>query len=244
MKKTFKALVLVLAALPLVASCTECSEGLEGTVSFQVSSDEEITLATKSSVSSFTTLPSTENFTLAVVNSADETIPVSDPKAVVSLPAGSYTAKASYGSADEEGFDKPYFVGEQAFSVNGGQTSNVTVKTKLGNAIVRFEYSESFRKYYTDYSFTLTTGKGTQISFPASETRAAFVDAYLIKVKGTLTSQGGKTVAFPEKEYKGLDAATCYTVKFDASNVGSSSVTISFNDSVEDVDLGELDLND
>lgn len=244
MKKTIKALALALAALSLVLSCTKSSKGEEGFVSFQISQDEEVALVTKSSVGSFTTLPSPDDFRLVIVNSSDEEIPVSDPKGLTSLPAGNYTVKASFGSSSEEGFDKPCFYGEQTFSINGGQTSAVTVKTTLANAIVRFEYSENFRKYYTDYSFTLTSGKGTQIQFPASETRAAFVDAYLIKVKGSLTSQGGKTQEFPEKEYKGLDAATCYTLRFDASNVGSSIVTISFNDTVEDVDLGETELND
>lgn len=244
MKRTFKALVLGLAALSLTLSCTKCPKNEAGRVSFLVSQDDEVALVTKSSVSSFTSLPAPEDFSIVIVNSADETITVSDPKGLTTLPAGNYTAKASYGSASDEGFDKPYFYGEQTFTVNGGQTTNVTIKTKLANAVVKFEYTDNFKKYYTDFSFTLTSGKGTQIAFPASETRAAFVDAYLIKVKGSLTSQGGKTTAFPEKEYKGLEAATCYTLKFDASNVGSSSVTISFNDTIEDVDLGEAELND
>ncbi len=244
MKRTIKAFALGLAALSLALSCNKSSEGEEGMVSFQISQDEEIALVTKSSVSSYTSLPSPEDFTLVIVNSSDETIPVSDPKGLTTLPAGNYTVKASYGSAEVEGFDKPYFYGEQSFAVTGGQTTNVAVKAKLGNAIVKFEYTDSFRKYYTDYSFTLSTGSGTQIAFPSTETRAAFVDAYLIRVKGSLTSQAGKTQEFPEKEYKGLDAATCYTLEFDASNVGSSTVTISFNDTVEDVDLGETELND
>ena len=244
MKRTIKAFALGLAALSLAFSCNKSSKGEEGRVSFLVSQDEEISLITKSSVIGFTWLRSPDDFTLVIVNASDEEIPVSDPKGLTTLPAGNYTVKASYGSADAEGFDKPYFYGEQTFAVTGGQTTNVTVKTKLGNAIVKFEYTENFRKYYTDFSFTLTTGKGTQIAFPASETKAAFVDAYLIKVKGSLTSQGGKTQEFPEKEYKGLEAATCYTLRFDASNVGSSTVTISFNDTVEDVDLGETELND
>ena len=33
-------------------------------------------------------------------------------------------------------------------------------------------------------------------------------------------------------------------MRFDASNVGGGSITISFNDSVTDVALGEFDLND
>lgn len=35
------------------------------------------------------------------------------------------------------------------------------------------------------------------IDFPKGEKRAAFVDAYMISVSGTLTSQSGKTQEFP-----------------------------------------------
>jgi len=52
-----------------------------------------------------------------------------------------------------------------------------------------------------------------------------------------------KTQTF-SKEYTNLDEKTCYTFTFDANNVGGASVTITFNDTVETVDLDELELND
>ena len=70
------------------------------------------------------------------------------------------------------------------------------------------------------------------------------VDAYQFKVKGELTNQAGKVQSFSEKEFKNLAPATCYTLKFDASNVGGSSITISFDDTVVDADLIDVDLND
>lgn len=244
MKRIIKAFTLTLAICSLVLGCNKSSEGSLGSIVFKLSQDEALTEITKSSVGSYTSLPSADNFSIVVTDSNDEQIEIKDPKAQTSLPAGSYSAKAFYGSTSDEGFDKPCFEGTQAFSVTGGQSSSVTIKTKLANALVKFEYTENFKKYYTDYSFTLTTGKGTAISFPASETRAAFIDAYVMTVKGSLTTQGGSTLSFPEKEYKGLEAATCYTLKFDASNVGGTTVSISFNDTVEEVALGEIDLND
>ena len=70
------------------------------------------------------------------------------------------------------------------------------------------------------------------------------MDAYTFRLSGTLTSQSGATQTFAEKEFKNLKPATCYTVKFDASNVGSNSITISFDETTIDTDLVEVDLND
>ena len=49
---------------------------------------------------------------------------------------------------------------------------------------------------------------------------------------------------FFEKEYTGLDEATAYTINFDAPTVGGSTITISFNNNIEEVDLGEFELNE
>lgn len=241
MKRTIKTLTLVIVSMVL-ASCSKSET--ESTVRFSLDRNNDVAMVTKSSVGDYTTIPSASDFSIVVTDAQGTEYTVTDPSAELTLKTGEYTAKASYGSVSDEGFDKPCFEGEQTFTVEGGKTTNVTISTKLANAMVKMEYTDNFKKYYTDCSFTVTTGKGTQISFPMAETRAAFVDAYLIKVKGSLTNQSGKTQTFAEKEYKNLEAATCYTMKFDASNVGGASISISFNDTVEDVALGEIELND
>lgn len=242
MKRKIQLLLIGIATI-LVASC-ENFEGDMGKVSFSISQENTVTDITKSNVSSYTTLPSVEDFTITIEDSNGETITISDPSAPTTLNAGSYTAKASYGSKIEEGFDKPCFIGEQQFTISGGESISVNIKASLANCLIRMEYTDNFKNYYSDYSFTLTTGRGTVLSFPADETRAAFVDAYLVRVKGDLVNQGGKTQSFSEKEYRNLAAATCYTMKFDASNIGSASITISFNNNLETVELGEFDLNE
>lgn len=242
MKRKFQLLLIGIATI-LLSSC-ENAEGGMGKVSFNVSQQNTVTDITKSSVSSYTTLPSVEDFTITIEDSNGESISVSDPNALTTLKAGNYTAKTVYGSVSEEGFDKPCFIGEQQFTINGGESISVNIKASLANCLIRMEYTDNFKNYYSDYSFTLTTGRGAVINFPADENRATFVDAYLVRVKGELVNQGGKTQSFSEKEYRNLAAATCYTMKFDASNIGSASITISFNNNLETVELGEFDLNE
>lgn len=233
-----------LAALAILAACSKQS-GTEGNVRIALEQQSDIIdVSTKSSVGDFTALPSASAFTVKITDAQDNITPVTDLSAPINLTAGNYIASATYGSLSDEGFDKPCFKGEQSFSVNGGGSQTVTIKVKLAGSIVKFSFTEAFTNYFSDYTFTVTTGSGNVISVLKSEKRAIFMDAYTFKISGTLTSQSGATQTFAEKEFKNLEPATCYTVKFDASNVGSNSITISFDETTIDADLVEVDLND
>lgn len=238
------------AAVIAAVSCSVkiSGEGSEATgfVKFTVESTDEIALVTKGNLSDYTSLPVSSDFQIVVKNSDGATMfegKVTEWDASRQLQAGSYSVTATCGEEGAEGFDKPYFLGNTNFVVNGGQTTSVSVPVKLGNSLVRIECSERFRSYFTEYSFKLATGSGAEIAFTRDETRAAFVEAYKFTLSGKLRSQGGTDKTF-EKDYNGLEPNTCYTVKFDASNVGGFKVTVSFDDTVEDVELGDVELNE
>lgn len=241
----------VLAALSLAAlSCstkvTPGDGGNEGFVNFTVENGGEIVEVTKSNVSDYTTLPGASDFRIVVKNSDGAPVYdglVSGWTSSTALMVGNYSVDASFGEEGAEGFDKPYFAGSTSFAVTGGQTTAVSVPVKLANSIVKISCSDSFRNYFPQWSFKITTGTGTVIDFPSTETRAAFVDAYKFTVSGSFTSQGG-TVKEWSKDYNSLEAATCYTIRFDASNVGGLKVTVTFDDTVETVDCGDVELND
>ena len=235
----------ILALAAMAVSCAKQTDG--GNVVFRLDADLGVLEQTRSSVSEYTTLPSAGDFTIVLSGSNGEEIYnglLSAYNETTALKSGNYTVKASYGSVNEEGFDKPCFTGQTSFTVTGGGTTAVSIPVTLANAIVKISCTSLFSAYYPSYSFTLNTGAGTQISFPKDETRAAFVDAYKISVSGTLTNQGGKTQTFEKKYDTNLSAKTCYTILFDVSNVGGDKITISFDDTVEDVGLADIDLND
>lgn len=240
-------LLLGMMALALVpTSCSRHQDTADGNVLFSVATDGQVDVVTKSNVSDYTTLPDAGKFTIALTNSNGDEIyagTLEGYDASTALKTGNYSVKANYGSVADEGFGKPCFSGETSFSIVGGGTASVTIPVSLTNAIVKVECTETFDAYYTDYSFSVKTGGGTVIDFPKGEKRAAFVDAYMISVSGTLTSQSGKTQEF-SKEYRSLSPKTCYTIKFDVSNVGGNSISISFDDTIEDVELTEVELND
>ena len=242
--KHLKTIFGVLALIAAV-SCTKSQTEGNGRVAFSVSSDYAVADMTKSNVSDYTALPAAGDFTITILDDSSVQVwsgKISEWDSSTPFPAGNYTVNASYGDIEDEGFDKPYFAGTQTFAVKGGETSSVSVPVALGNTIIRISCSEYFKKYYSDYTFKLTRGTAEIATFVKDETKGAFIDGYKIKVEGTLTGEL-KTYSF-EKEYTGLDEVTAYTLNFDAPNVGGSTITISFNDTVETVELGDYELND
>lgn len=237
--------IAIIAFVLLAASCSK-ENGKVGSVRFAVESSEEVTEVTKGKVSDYTTLPASASFNISVKDADNALVwggPVSAWDASTALNTGNYSVTATYGEEGVEGFDKPFFTGSSTFAVTGGNTTQVSIPVQLGNTLVKVSCSESFKNFFTDYSFSVTTGNGTKIDFTKGETRAAFVDAFKFTIAGELTSQGGKQQSF-SKEYINLEPKTCYTVKFDVDNVAGVTVTISFNDTVETVPVGDIELND
>lgn len=242
MRKTITA-ILALSVLAL-SSCRK-TDGPCGGVSFGISgTTDEITDMTKSHVGDYTTVPAAADFTITLKNSSSETVwegKLSEWSATTPLAVGSYKVSAVYGSATTEGPDKPYFSGEASFSITDATPKEVTIPVELGNCIVKLTCTENFKKYFTSYDFSVTTGAGN--TFSLTETDPVFMDAYKFSISGTLVNQGGNTQTFAQKTYDNLKEKTCYTLKFDAPSIGGVTVTITFNDTVETVELGDIELN-
>lgn len=232
----------------VAVSCTKNQVEGYGSVSFALDNNTEIVEQTRSNVSDYTTLPSAENFTITIKDASNATVwsglisewgTGENPS---QLKAGNYTVEATYGSLDEEGFDKPYFYGTASFAVTGGQTINVPITVSLGNTIIKVSYSDNFKAYFSDYTFMLTRDNTEIAVFAKDETRGAFIDGYKITVEGEMTGEL-KTFSYSQ-EYSNLEVATAYTLAFDVDNVGSATLTVTFNDEVETVELGDIELND
>ncbi len=246
--KFYKTLGIAALALLATLSCTKRIGGIgggEGTVSFSLGKYAPV-VDVKSNVSDYTALPSAGEFTITVKNSDETQVYsglLSDWDSTTKLSAGNYTVSAVFGAEGTEGFDKPYFTGTTSFVVNGGAETAVSIPVSLGNSIVKISCTESFKNYFTTYSFTITTGTGTVIEFPSTETRAAFVDAYKFTVSGSLKTQGGTPKTF-SKTYDAVDPKTCYTITFDVADTGGNTISITFSDSVSEATLTEIELND
>lgn len=242
--KHLKTIISVLAILASV-SCAKNQTSGNGQVVFMVSSDDAVADCTRSNISDYTALPATGDFVISIRD--EESYIVFDGKlsewdSTTQLTEGYYSVEACFGELETEGFDKPYFHGRHDFMVNGGKTEEVSIPVSLGNTIIKVECTENFRKYYNDYSFTLMRDGNPIAVIGKEETRAVFVDGYRFSINATISYESNSYEII--REYTDLDAATAYVIRFDVTNVGGGSITITFHDEVETVDLGDYELND
>ena len=242
--KHLKTIISVLVLLAAV-SCAKTPSAGSGQVSFKVSSNQQVADMTKSNVSDYTINPSAEDFSIVVTGPEEYKWngKITDWNAETILLEGEYSVTANYGDLEDEGFDKPFYTGTQSFTIQGGQTTEVSIPVKLGNTIVKIACSEYFQKYYKDYTFKLSRTGYEIATIAKDETKAVFVDGYSVTLSGTLISES-KTYQF-SKSYSDLSPATAYTFMLDVSNVGGAAITITFKDGYsETVDLGDYELND
>lgn len=238
--KTIMSVLVVFAAV----SCAKTPSAGSGQVGFEIAGDYEIVEMTRSNLSAYTSvLPSSADFTITLTGAYSWTGKISEWNAATKLPAGEYSVTAEFGSIEEQGFDKPYFVGTKSFTVTDGETATVLIPVKLGNTVVNLQFTDNFKNYYKDYSFTLSS-QGKNIVFSKGETRAAFVDGWKVTLTGTYSKESGSPLTF-SKEYSALETATAYTFVFDVTNVGGATLSVTFKDGyTETVELGDKELNE
>lgn len=253
---------LTLCALALVGlmACNDsdnaAGNGAEsGYLTFSVATTDDVdnitTRADKISISSAAgsgyTAPSDADFTITITNEDDETVytgTVGGWDVATKLEEGAYSVSAVYNNG-AVGFNCPVFEGKASFNIKGGETTPVAIPVKLANAIVRMEFTEMFKNYYQFEKITVTS-QGTAVDFASTESRGAFIQATTFKVEGTLTSQaqGSSTTRTFSKEYTAKQTQ-CYSIKFDASNIGGNSFDITFGDEPsETINLGDIDINE
>lgn len=241
----FKTIVFAMF-LTAAAGCSKNgiqSDG-NGKVLFSLTQDEMVADLTRSNVSDFTALPASGDFTITITNSESSTVwsgKISEWDSSTLLPAGNYSVEAAYGASDVEGFDCPYFHGSKDFAVVGGQTTTVSVPVTLANTVVRIVCTQQFKNWFRDWSFKFTRDGADIVAFAKDESRGAFIDGYKITLEGTFLTET-RPVNF-SKEYTNLDEATAYTFNFDVTNVGGATLTVSFNNTTETIDLGDYELN-
>lgn len=241
--KTLK-LLIGLAIAMMMASCTKSVT--DGSVNFVISAQHDLADVTKSNVSDYAALPDPDDFILTISDASGASVWAGNAASwdpATKLKSGDYTVTASYGNIEDEGFGKPCFEGTQTFTVKTDETSHVNISATLANTVIRITCSENLKNYYKDYSFKLGRNNADIVTFAKDETRAAFVDGYKITVSGTLVTETGAEKTF-SRDYTGLASATAYNMVFDVAGVGNGTVTISFNNTVETVELGDVELND
>ncbi len=234
--------------LPAVLLALMSCERVSGTGSLRINvvAKAQIEDRVKSNVADLTPLPKASEFTVRITDFFGDQVwsgLLGDWDETTPLVAGEYDISAEYGDVTIEGRDRPCFLGGASFEVKGDETVSVSIPASLQNCVVRVVTTESFDNYFIERSILITTGSGNAFTLEGPDSGDVFMDAYRFSLSGSLKGQDGREHSFGPIEYDGLRQAVCYTVRLDASSVGGLHLEIAFDDSLETVDLGEIEIN-
>lgn len=135
--------------------------------------------------------PTTDNFTLKIVNSASGKCiyDAGYTKDIIKASAGVYDVTASFGDNAVLAFDAPYYEGKKEdIAIEGGDTASVTVECAVANALasVTFEDSEKFKELYSSYAVEVAV-ENSSLKLNDGDKRSAY---YRADSKPTFTFKG------------------------------------------------------
>ncbi len=258
-------LINLVAATLLLVSCakeaTPYSESAEGSVQFLCEPQglvSEITRATFELDLSEDLIPTSDQFSLTLTGeytdyesgseatySAYYTYLATYHENVPLLATGDYKAIVSYGDTSVEGADNPCFYGEAEFEIVARKESSETIIANISNSVIRVVTTEWFDNYYIDAEFVVTTAAGNEFTFGANDGQFIFVaPGSSLTLSGVATkSQTGTQVTFPESTIGSTTVQTLSTITIDAGEAGGATLSITFDQTMTEVTLDEVELN-
>ncbi len=159
---------------------------------------------------------------------------------------GEYTMTASYGSIEDEGFEKPYVSGDATFNVAENRTTEVSITAGLANSMVTVVYTDAFKTYFASYGAKVHSAGGAHIDYPAGETRPVYVRPGNIDIFVDITKPNGVSATLQPASFEAA-AKHHYTVTLDVNastgGIGEAQLIVSFDDTVAAEDV-VIDLSD
>lgn len=159
-----------------------------------------------------------------------------------SFPVGNYTLSVAYGDdksqgrvlANELGYEHAHYYGESTVAVKEGETTEVHVTATLQNAIVVIEYTESFKKYFSDYSTIVQPSGGEAINLGDNEAMN-YVQPGDMNVTISATQPNGKQLTLNPATFT-IEPAHMYMMRYNIYNgeIGDAVLSIEFDESLNE----------
>ncbi len=173
-----------------------------------------------------------------------------DFKKETSFKVGSYKLSVFYGTPEDQGYEMPYFYGEQDVVVEDGEITSVALDASLANAAVIVEYSDAFKKYFSSYKTVLKTeGSNREVEITGKtdvngNMQEAYVTPGIVDVAISVTKPNGQGTTLSPAKLE-VEAGHIYEVRYDVNNgeVGIATLTIEFDDSTQG-EIVEIDLSE
>lgn len=153
-------------------------------------------------------------------------------KKAIKLNGGDYRLVASHGDPDGCGFDAPYYMGEEMFTVHAQTHEEVHVTAKLANVKVAVEFGEHLVLDYPEHYAVVRSDKDCSLEFSAGEGRTGYMPAGNLSLELYAKIDGEwKYYASEPEEYSPNDFVTFHVDTKEGE--GSLSLNIKVDDSVE-----------
>lgn len=207
-----------------------------GRIELNLETDRYVTIGTRSE-DDMAILPDKSDFTISLVSSDgsyDKTwSSISRFNSEEGFPMGKYLLSAYYGDAEAEGFEKPYYYGEEEIEVLVGNTTVQTITASLANSMVSVRYTDDLTSMYREYSAAVQTEGHEIFPFVKEETRPAYLTSNQAKFFVTLTNDKNETVTVNPVNFL-LSPKHHYivTVGVNKDNLGNSVLDVNVTEEI------------
>lgn len=167
--------------------------------------------------------------------------------APVEVPVGKHTLEATYGDISREGYDLPYYYGSAPVEVFENKTTTVSCTAMLGNSMVRAEFSEAFKAYFTSYSLSFHSTLGNEIAFDR-EGESIYMNPGAITGTIEIVKPNGTRATLQPVSFT-AEPRHSYLLQFDynSGEIGDGVLTITYDDTLAQeevvIDLSDAILN-
>ncbi len=258
----------VISSLLIVASCSNDQSAATsadewGTTSFDCSMLSAVNCTTRSEELYYipeSLVPSIDDITLKITGSyidseTTETTSYSYGPLLLSdyntsqpmmIASDDYHAEFSCGTAGVESETSPCFSGEVDFEVIARGDTTEEVALVLQNSIICVEFDAMFESYYTDASFTVSTGSGNSFDFSATTTdKIVFVEAATtLTLSGSATkARDGSSVTFNAAVIGHTSAQTLSRITITADSIGGENINITVDETITEMEPITIELN-
>lgn len=149
------------------------------------------------------------------------------------LPIGTYTIKASSAGFDGKtsGFEKPYYTGSTAVTIENGKTANPSVTCTLANVKVTVQFDESFTKAFSAAKVTVDDKADnagiSPLDFEMGKTaQSGYFPVTDLQAVVSATNQHGVTNTQTD-EITGVKARDHYILQYKVGNAGNGNGNVS-----------------
>ncbi len=201
--------ILSLLFLIGITSCNEEKNATNGQGYLYLGIEKHVTLQTKAVH---------PVLAVAILNAAEDTVKyIADFEAEkadegILLDAGSYQIVVASGKKDSAAWELPNFYGKTECEIKTNQVTSAKVTCKIANTKVTVDYSDDFKKYFTDYSTTVSNSSGS-LTYVKGETRGGYFAPETLLAQLELTNMDGEQFEL-KREYKDIQERYHYKLNF------------------------------